>query len=260
MITVDAILLGGGAGSRFSDSRKKSASPKQFELIADKPVFIHALQRLLSLNCFRQVVLVFPKPYLSLAEDQVNTYLPAKRFPNTVIRIIAGGNRRQDSSRLAIEATQELTPAPTRILIHDACRPYLSPTLLSKVKDCLFDRSYGAWVPVIPLVETIKKIANDRVVETVDRQTVQSVQTPQIFEFAVIKSMTEKAKDLTEINFTDDASLCEYYGIPVGVFEGDVRNVKLTYSFEISSLKAMLEEQTTQGKPCEPELVTTFTD
>ncbi len=96
-----------------------------------------------------------------------------------------------------------------------------------------------------------------RVVETVDRGMVQRVQTPQVFEFTVIRSLVEKVKEAPELNFTDDASLCEYYGIPVGVFEGDVRNLKLTYGFELDTLRTMLE--TAKEPLCEPESVTTST-
>jgi 2-C-methyl-D-erythritol 4-phosphate cytidylyltransferase/2-C-methyl-D-erythritol 2,4-cyclodiphosphate synthase len=107
-------------------------------------------------------------------------------------------------------------------------------------------------------VETLKRVEDQRVVETVDRGLVQRVQTPQVFEFTVIRSLVEKVKESPELNFTDDASLCEYYGIPVGVFDGDVRNIKLTYGFELDTLRSVLVETAKELK-CEPELVTTST-
>ena len=81
------------------------------------------------------------------------------------------------------------------------------------------------------------------------------------------RSLAEKVKNQPDLNFTDDASLCEYYGIPVGSFEGDVRNIKLTYDFEMEALRRMLGEEASsaspptnkEGKPCEPESDTTFT-
>jgi len=249
MINIDAILLGGGIGKRFTGipSGETSNVPKQFQRLGNTPVFIHALKSLLSMECFRQVVLVVPKSHLSLAKEQLDSYLiPEPKIP---IRVVIGGERRQDSSRIALEAIEQSTSVPTRILIHDACRPILSKEFLARIKNCLFDRSYGAWVPVVPVVETLKRVENHQVVETVDRGLVHQVQTPQIFEYTVIRSLIEKTKDLQELNFTDDASLCEYYGIPVATFEGDIRNIKLTYDFELYTLNSVLQE-TMEKTPC----------
>ena len=263
MVTIDAILLGGGIGKRFSENGRADSStvPKQFQLLGNAPVFIHALKSFLAMNCFRQVVLAFPKNYLGLAQEQLDTYLPPQS--RTLVRVVPGGERRQDSSSLALEAIEEITPLPTRVLIHDACRPYLPKEFLARVKECILDRAYGAWVPVIPVVETLKRIENHQVIETVDRALVHRVQTPQVFEYTVIRSLAEKVKNTAEVNFTDDASLCEYYGIPVGSFEGDVRNIKLTYDFEMEGLRRMLGDGGTvaaaEAKACEPESATTYT-
>ncbi len=260
MITLDAILLGGGIGKRFTAEQSPSLEeivPKQFQMLGSAPVFIHALRSLLSLGCFRQVVLAFPKQYMALAQEQIETYLSPQS--TTLIRVVAGGDRRQDSSTLALEAIEEVTPLPTRVLIHDACRPYLPKDFLERVRQCLLDRAYGAWVPVIPVVDTLKRIANSEVIETVDRSLVHRVQTPQVFEYAVIRGLTEKTKGQPELNFTDDASLCEYYGIPVGSFEGDVRNIKLTYDFEMETLRRILGEKALRKEDpaCAPEPDTT---
>ena len=261
MITMDAILLGGGIGKRFGESKGTAPGeslPKQFQLLGTAPVFIHALRSLLALGCFRQIVLAFPKAYLALAQEQIETYLPP--HGQTLIRVVAGGERRQDSSCLALEALEEVTPLPARVLIHDACRPYLPTAFLDRVRECMLDRSYGAWVPVIPVVDTLKRIENSQVVETVDRTRVHRVQTPQVFEYTVIRGLVEKVKAEPALNFTDDASLCEYYGIPVGTFEGDVRNIKLTYDFELETLRRILGEGLQEKEaPCEPASVTTFT-
>jgi len=258
MVTVDAILLGGGLGTRFAETSQnlKSELPKQFQLLGNVPVFVHCLQSFIDMGIFRQIVLTTPKMHIRTAEDQILQYV---RNPNRIkIRVIAGGERRQDSSRLALEALDETQPSPTRILIHDACRPYISEEMTKQIKSCLYDRAYGAWVPVIPVVDTLKRVKDQQVVETVDRSLVHRVQTPQIFEYTLIRSLMERIRDLTELNFTDDASLCEYYGIPVGVFQGDVRNIKLTYDFELETLQGVLAEAK-RTKLCAPESATTFT-
>lgn len=256
MVINDAILLGGGLGTRFVDSAgpEKSSLPKQFQMIGNKPVFIHALNALLKTQGLRQVIITSPANFIELAEEQIARY--ADHSQGTGIRVIAGGNRRQDSSRLALEALELLVPAPTRVLIHDACRPYLSSALLHSIQNSLMDRAYGAWVPAIPVVETLKRVENQQVIETVDRSIIHRVQTPQIFEFTVIRSLMDRIKNVPELNFTDDASLCEYYGIPVGVFEGDVKNIKLTYDFELETLRQILADNE-KNTLCAPESATT---
>ncbi|MBY0371020.1 2-C-methyl-D-erythritol 4-phosphate cytidylyltransferase [bacterium] len=254
MVILDAVLLGGGTGSRFRGPLTKEEPPKQFQMVGDAPVFIHCLKSLLALDCFRQIVLAMPEHYVSLTEQHLDEHIG--KHSKTLIRVVAGGTRRQDSSRLALEALEELSPPPTRVLIHDACRPFLSGDFLDRIQAAMSDRSYGAWVPVVPVVETLKRVEEQRVVETVDRGMVQRVQTPQVFEFTVIRSLVEKVKESPELNFTDDASLCEYYGIPVGAFEGDVRNIKLTYGFELDTLRTMLTEAKKE-LPCGPVSVTT---
>ena len=255
MVTIDAILLAGGSGRRFLDVSLGNSSPlpKQFQMMGFEPVFVHAARALLSLDCLRQIVFVVPKQYEALAREQIEKYLsPETKVP---LLVVAGGERRQDSSRIALETLEQGGSLPARVLIHDACRPYLAQVFLERIKKSLFDRSYGAWVPVVPVIETLKRVENNQVVETVDRTQVHRVQTPQVFEYSVIRSLVQKTDELSDLNFTDDASLCEYYGIPVGVFEGDVRNIKLTYEFEMDALNPMVTGQ--KDSTCAPASVTT---
>lgn len=247
MSITDAVLLAGGSGTRFLDARIQNpigaeakdsrALPKQFQTLGDAPVFVHSLKALLSITPLRQVVIAMPESHVHLAREIVQ-----KQFSGiaTVIQVVPGGTRRQDSTRLALEAIQALSPEPARVLIHDACRPNLRPNFLARIRDHLLDRAYGAWIPVVPSTDTLKRVANQRVVETLDRSTIGCVQTPQIFEFPVIRLLSERANQLPDIAFTDDASLCEYFGIPVGVFDGDPENLKLTYPFETVALEALL--------------------
>ncbi len=249
---IDAALLGGGIGRRFFDSNSRASLPKQFQPLTDLTVFTHSLKSLLSLRCFRQIVVAVPQPYIALAQEQIDA--AALNAGSTLIRVISGGDRRQDSSRLALTAMEDLPP-PTRVLIHDACRPFLSSIFLRRIREHLDNRSYGAWIPVIPMNDTLKRIEDQRVIETVDRNQVFRVQTPQIFEYAVIRSLLDKA-ETQSTTFTDDASICEFYGIPVGVFEGDVRNIKLTHDFEMKTLATFVEQK---EPTCASEPVTTFT-
>jgi 2-C-methyl-D-erythritol 4-phosphate cytidylyltransferase len=252
----DAILLGGGSGERFKGASSEGL-PKQFYKIGAWPVFMHALHGFLKMECFRQIVLVMPQDHIEAAQDWVQATTP--HHGRTLVRVVRGGDRRQDSSRLGLEAVEELSPAPSRVVIHDACRPVLSAEFLERVRTCLSDASYPAWVPVVPVVETLKRVEENRVVETVDRSLLQRVQTPQVFDFPTIRELSERSKGDETLSFTDDASLGEYYGLTVGVFPGDVTNIKLTYPFELETVQALLvvAAKNVSEVPCAPELVTT---
>jgi 2-C-methyl-D-erythritol 4-phosphate cytidylyltransferase len=242
---VDAILLGAGRGERYSQTI--SSFPKQFQSLNGIPVFIHALRALENLGCIRKFILAVPASFLALAKEQVEEFAPESR-----VHITTGGVQRQDSSRISLEALENDTD---RVLIHDACRPYLSELFLERVYEKIFDKSRAAWVPAVPVIETLKRVSQEEVVETVDRSTLVRVQTPQIFDFDVLRKLFEKAPDLR--NFTDDASICEYFGVPVGIFEGDIKNIKLTYEFEMQVLKMILAEP--KERKCDAESVTIFT-
>src|SRR5580704_9081736 len=99
MITVDAILLGGGVGRRFSKAPGGNISslPKQFQILGSAPVFVHALNGLARLGCFRKILIAVPVDYIDLAREQLTEYASKLSVP---IQLIPGGVRRQDSSRL----------------------------------------------------------------------------------------------------------------------------------------------------------------
>lgn len=237
----DALILGGGLGTRFA-SEAAEQTPKQFLCIGDAPVFVHAVRGLMRAQCLRRFVLVFPEPWIEEASRIVQRSFSTEERRS--IDIIAGGGRRQESSWRGLTALANQPVPPSRVLIHDACRPYLSPEMIDRIARCLSDRSYAAWIPAVAVSETLKRVKSRQVVETVSREGMFRVQTPQIFEFEVIRSLTERSLASPEIEFTDDASICEHYGIPVGVIEGDVRNIKLTYGWELEILRALLGSST----------------
>jgi len=246
----DAIVLGGGNGRRFSQQSLNHA-PKQFQELLGQPVLVHSVQRLLKLGCFRSVIITVPKDQFAEATRILQKALTPEWFNK--VQIIEGGKTRQESSFLALKALDSSVPQPSRVIIHDACRPALTDELLHRVQERLADRAYAAWIPVTPVVETLKKVEGMAVTETVNRDLYYRVQTPQVFEYHVIRSLIEKAMAAPEtaMQFTDDASLCEFYGIPVGVFEGDARNIKLTYDFEIDILSSVMRSEAISGEICE---------
>lgn len=252
---LDAILLGAGAGRRFSDSeRQKSALPKQFQPLDGIPVFIWSLKTLLAHLPIRTVWMVVPQGAIPLSREITRNYLPAEQRDKVIF--IEGGERRQDSSEIALSAIANQSPQPQQVLIHDACRPFISSAMLEKLHSLLGTLEPAGWIPVIPVVETLKKVQANRVKETIDRSEVYRVQTPQLFDFEILQSLFLKLGKGSNFSFTDDASVLEHFGKSVGTFPGDERNIKLTYEFELDILRSNLIDNKRKSS-CEPESATT---
>lgn len=243
MVAFDALLLGGGSGSRFSGG---SGTPKQFHEIGQLPVFVYSIRAFERLGV-RRVFFAVPQSSLALAEQLVSRH--PSRIP---VELVCGGPSRAQSAHLALEAAS-MEP-PSRVLIHDACRPYFSDSFLENIRTALADTSKSAWIPGIPVTETLKRVRDGVVEATVDRTGMHRVQTPQIFDFPLIRDLASRGQEL-EPPVTDDASLCERFGVEVGVFPGDPRNLKLTFAAERLELESYLKGE----NRCESESAGTFT-
>ncbi len=150
-------------------------------------------------------------------------WLPAK-----VRAVVVGGPRRQDSVAAGVAALETLVPDPAGervLLIHDGARPAVSPELVGQV--ALAAHHHGAAIPVVPVVETVKRLAGDRVVETVEREQLGAAQTPQGVRRAVWRAaMADPAA--SGATWTDEAALLEACRIAVHVVPGDPSNLKVT--------------------------------
>jgi len=252
---LDAILLGAGSGRRFSNSdRHGSSLPKQFQPIDGIPVFIWSLKALLTHLPIRTVWMVVPSGAIPLSREIAGTFLSSEQLDK--LHFIEGGERRQDSSEIALSAIANQLPLPQQVLIHDACRPFISIEMLESIKSLLGTLEPAGWIPVIPVVETLKKVQKNRVKETVDRAEVYRVQTPQLFDFKTLHSLFLNLGKSSDFVFTDDASVLEHFGKSVGTFPGDERNIKLTYEFELDILRNNLIPNKRKSS-CEQESATT---
>jgi 2-C-methyl-D-erythritol 4-phosphate cytidylyltransferase/2-C-methyl-D-erythritol 2,4-cyclodiphosphate synthase len=118
---------------------------------------------------------------------------------------------------------------PDIVLVHDAARPFVSPSLIARAIAAA--RLSGAAVPVIAVADTVKSVdAAGTVTGTLDRTPLRLVQTPQAFGYAALLDAHRRAHAAGRDDFTDDAALAEWAGIKVATFEGDASNVKLTTS------------------------------
>jgi len=148
---------------------------------------------------------------------------------------VPGGDTRQGSVRAGLEALAPLRP--DIVLVHDAARPFASPALISRAVAAA--AKTRAAVPGLAVTDTVKTTdVAGRVAATLDRTRLVTVQTPQAFDFALLYDAHRRAADAGRQDFTDDAALAEWAGIPVTVFEGETRNVKLTTEDDFARAEA----------------------
>ncbi|MFY9835811.1 MAG: bifunctional 2-C-methyl-D-erythritol 4-phosphate cytidylyltransferase/2-C-methyl-D-erythritol 2,4-cyclodiphosphate synthase [Xanthobacteraceae bacterium] len=235
--TVAAVVVAAGRGERAGGE-----VPKQYRSIAGEPMVRPTLRAFLA---HRRVN--FVQPVINPADAKL--YRAATAGLEHLLPPVAGGATRQASVRAGLEA---LAPhAPDLVLIHDAARPFLTEALIDRAIAAGF--AGGAAVPGIAVADTVKLIDEAaHVAETLDRDRLRSVQTPQAFSFKLILDAHRRATAAQRENFTDDAALAEWAGQPVSVFEGEQGNVKVTTNedfarAEITRLGALSDVRTGNG-------------
>ncbi len=211
-----------------SSSRTEGEELKQFRWVGGKPMLLHSLQLFQERTDVAMVVVVLPKRY---AGDP-----PPWLFQCDVERMLVsvGGRERSDSVRNGLE---DLTENATLVAVHDAARPFVTAALIDRVISEA-RKGHGA-VPGIPVVDTLKRAdETGAVLETVDRQGMWRIQTPQAFPREILESAHAQARD-AGVSATDDATLCERLGLPVVIVPGSERAFKITTDFDFARAEAL---------------------
>ncbi len=156
---------------------------------------------------------------------------PAQVEPDRADAVVCGGSTRAASVRAGLGAVPEDAEV---VVVHDAARPLAGVELFRAVLDALTP-GVDAVVPGLPVAETVKRVAGDRVVSTLDRSQLVAVQTPQAFRPGRLR-----AAHRTGGEATDDAALVEAAGGTVVVVAGDPRNLKLTEPSDLVVAEALL--------------------
>ncbi len=184
-----------------------------------------------------ELVVVLPADWVAEGPSLVGTTRAA-------CRVVAGGERRQDSVRAGVAAVSD---AATIVLVHDAARPFVSREVIDRV--VIAAGESGAAVPAIPVADTVKRVAvadtYRHVVRTEPRAEVWLAQTPQGFRREVLVAAMAAGEGHTEA--TDEAQLVEWMGSEVRVVEGDVSNVKVTTSRDVEQAQALWTAQSRVG-------------
>lgn len=156
----------------------------------------------------------------------------------------AGGRRRQDSAAAGLAAAAALAPRPEYALIHDAARPLVAAALVARLIAGFETRPVPAAVaPALPVTDTIKRVRDGLVLETLERSSLAALQTPQAVRLADAVTAFERAAS-GEREFTDDLAVLEAAGRSTRVSEGDPANLKITTPADLARAASILEAWT----------------
>jgi 2-C-methyl-D-erythritol 4-phosphate cytidylyltransferase len=217
-----AILLAAGRGERLG-----SDVPKAFAELDGRPLLLHSLDVVRSSPGITSIVVAAPPGW----EGRVQALV------GDGSRVVTGGETRQGSVAAALEAIGEQEDAGV-VVCHDVARPLATASLFQAVVGAL-DGFDGA-IPVIPIVDTLKRVKEDEVVETVSRAGLVRVQTPQAFGWAAL-TRAHRDADLGGEDATDDAMLLERVGLRVAAVPGEPDNIKVTTPADLR-LAALLRD------------------
>lgn len=212
---VTALVVAAGQGTRLG-----AGIPKAFVEVHGTTLVERSVAGLRSAGV-TNIIVVVSREMRAAAEEA---------FGNDV-RIVLGGAERMDSVLAGLELVAEGI-----VLIHDAARALTPPEMIRRVIAAA--HQHAAVIPVLPVADTMKRVAGGVVVDTPDRSELRAVQTPQGFDVAQLKAAYAARPDRLP---TDDASLMEWFGIPVRCVDGDALAFKVTTPLDLALARALTE-------------------
>jgi 2-C-methyl-D-erythritol 4-phosphate cytidylyltransferase/2-C-methyl-D-erythritol 2,4-cyclodiphosphate synthase len=218
---VTAIIAAAGAGRRLG-----AGTPKQLLELGGRTILEHSVEAFESHPRVQEVIVAVP---VELARTP-----PAWLRGRPRVRVVSGGERRQDSVANAFDAIDEQADL---VLVHDAARPFVTHELISRSIDAAAE--HGAAIVAQPVRDTVKRVTADagsvRILETLPRESIFLAQTPQAFRRAVLREAVTLGR--TGVEATDEAALAEQAGHVVHIVEGTVENVKITTAAELEAAR-----------------------
>lgn len=204
-----ALIPAAGTGLRMG-----AELPKQYLLLAGKPILRHAVDAFLACPAIAHVFVV-----VSANDPRVDEVLPAGLDGVTLLR--CGGATRRDSVLNGLRAIEEQLTPDDWVLVHDAARPGITPALVNRLMAQVGDDNVGGLL-ALPVADTVKRASGSKLT-TVPRDGLWLAQTPQMFRYAVLRRALQSHPDVT-----DEANAIESVGLTPVLVEGHIRNSKVT--------------------------------
>ena len=218
-----AVIVAAGTASRMGGIDKVMA------LLKGEPMIVHTVRAFQQCDAIRELVIV-TRP------DLIQEIMGLCREFDKVTAVVAGGSSRPESVQNGLNA---LSKKVKLVAVQDGARPLITEAVIDRTIRAA--HTYGAAAPGIPVKDTVKVVEGGIVSSTPDRNTLKAIQTPQVFDFDLLKGALKKAFQ-DGIAITDDCSAVEYIGFKVRIVEGDERNIKVTTPTDLKIAQLFLEE------------------
>ena len=215
-----AVIVAAGTASRMGGIDKVMAP------LGGEPMIVRTVRAFQDCEAIREIVIV-------TREDLILQISELCREMDKVKAVVKGGGSRQESVWLGLNA---LSKDMELAAIQDGARPLITPVLRGRAA-----HSYGAAAPAVPVKDTIKIEKSGLIESTPDRSTLRAVQTPQVFDFDLLRGALQKAAS-DKAAVTDDCSAVERLGMKIRLVAGDERNLKVTTPLDLKIAELLLEE------------------
>ena len=219
-----AVIVAAGSASRMGGIDKVMAK------LQGEPMIARTVRAFQEAVAIKEIVIVTRQDLIEPIRKLCKDY-------DKVTTVVCGGSSRQESVGLGLAALSDKCKLAA---IQDGARPLISQAVIDRTVRAA--HTYGAAAPAIPVKDTIKVVKGGIVDHTPDRASLVAIQTPQVFDFALIRSALQKA-ELEDWAVTDDCSAVELMGMSVKIVEGDERNIKVTTPLDLAIAKLLLEDE-----------------
>ncbi|MBQ3543265.1 MAG: 2-C-methyl-D-erythritol 4-phosphate cytidylyltransferase [Oscillospiraceae bacterium] len=219
-----AVIVAAGTASRMGGIDKIMAP------LGGEPVILRTVRAFQACDVIREIVIV-TRP------DLIDPIMDLCQGLDKVQAVVCGGSSRPESVENGLSA---LSDKVKLVAIQDGARPLITWQVIDRTVRAA--HTYGAAAPAVPVKDTIKEIRGGIVAQTPDRSTLRAVQTPQVFDKALLQGALKKAAQ-KNIPITDDCSAVELMGASVRLVEGDERNLKITTPLDLKIAELLLEEE-----------------
>lgn len=229
---IGIVIPAAGQGKRM-----ETGYNKQFLLLMGQPILAHTVRPFEESSYVSEIVIVGAESDLLVIKELVYHHKFYK-----VVAITQGGTQRQDSVRAGVQA---LSTIIQRVVVHDGARPLLTLQEFNRFME--ETEKFSAAIMGIPLKDTVKRVdSSGKVVETLPREELRAIQTPQIFNRGILEEAHHQAAAMGYYG-TDDAALLEWMGYPVQIVKGSQENIKVTTPDDLWLAERILSTRDARG-------------
>lgn len=218
-----AVIVAAGSASRMGGVDKVMAP------LGGESMIVRTVRQFQMCDAIREIVIVTRPDLIVPIMDLCHDF-------DKVKAVVVGGTSREDSVHMGMNT---LSKKCKLVAVQDGARPLVTWQLIDRVVRAA--HSYGAAAPAVPVKDTIKVVQGGLVDHTPDRSTLRTIQTPQVFDFDLLRGALAEAKR-KKWNITDDCSAVERLGMKVRIVEGDERNIKVTTPMDLKIAGLLVEE------------------